>query len=98
LRHAKDESKPETASVYKGRGKSLNVNRFFRPPDAGFRLVYNEVALRLLFGRATNYIALAIPSRRRIGRRPGPVMLLSRDGNAKVSYTRSEKYSRCVIY
>jgi hypothetical protein len=43
LRHAKDESKPETASVYKGRGKSLNVNRFLRTTDAGCRLVYNEV-------------------------------------------------------
>jgi hypothetical protein len=35
LRRAKNESKPETATVYKGRGKSLNVNEFFRPSDAG---------------------------------------------------------------
>jgi len=43
LRRAKDESKPETTSVYKGAGKSLNVNKFFRALDAGYRLVYNEV-------------------------------------------------------
>ena len=37
--HAKDESKPETAKVYKGRGKSLNVNEFFEGGRRLLRLV-----------------------------------------------------------
>ncbi|WP_222853181.1 hypothetical protein, partial [Massilia genomosp. 1] len=40
---AKDESKPEMRRVYKGRVKSLNVNRFSARSAPRARLVYNEV-------------------------------------------------------
>ena len=38
-----DESKPESAPVYKGRGKSLNVKGFSKGRWCSVRLVYNEV-------------------------------------------------------
>lgn len=41
--YSKDESRPETWSVYKVQSKSLKVTDFFELVTTGIKLVYNEV-------------------------------------------------------